>query len=239
MRGSPATIIACAGEQGIIPAHAGLTLCSHIVIRQSWDHPRACGAHPVWFQKRLMMGDVLYSNKKRTTEWIKTHTEHQALEGLSIGSSFFSSIPTEKDLVKLKKSNPAMYQGQDINESMMQSANGTHGSIAQMSNGQRIISLFESADESTFLHEMGHMFLLDLEDLAQIDEVSDKELHIVQEWASWHPDDYKLYENSSFAKEWIIPAHAGLTYTRTPHSGSVRDHPRACGAHLYNPCQPV
>ena len=78
---------------------------------------------------------------------------------------------------------------------------GTHGSIAQMSNGQRIISLFESADESTFLHEMGHMFLMDLEDLAQIDEVSDKELHIVQEWASWHPDDYKLYENSPFAKE--------------------------------------
>lgn len=78
---------------------------------------------------------------------------------------------------------------------------GTHGSIAQMSNGQRIISLFESADESTFLHEMGHMFLMDLEDLAQIDEVSDKELHIVQEWASWHPDDYKLYENSSFTKE--------------------------------------
>lgn len=83
----------------------------------------------------------------------------------------------------------------------MESRSATHGSIAQMSNGQRIISLFESADESTFLHEMGHMFLLDLEDLAQIDEVSDKELHIVQEWASWHPDDYKLYENSPFAKE--------------------------------------
>lgn len=83
----------------------------------------------------------------------------------------------------------------------MESRSATHGSIAQMSNGQRIISLFESADESTFLHEMGHMFLMDLEDLAQIDEVSDKELHIVQEWASWHPDDYKLYENSPFAKE--------------------------------------
>lgn len=83
----------------------------------------------------------------------------------------------------------------------MESRSATHGSIAQMSNGKRIISLFESADESTFLHEMGHMFLMDLEDLAQIDEVSDKELHIVQEWASWHPDDYKLYENSPFAKE--------------------------------------
>lgn len=87
----------------------------------------------------------------------------------------------------------------DLNQKTGRS--GTHGSIAQMSNGQRIISLFESADESTFLHEMGHMFLMDLEDLAQIDEVSDKELHIVQEWASWHPDDYKLYENSPFAKE--------------------------------------
>ena len=29
----------------------------------------------------------------------------------------------------------------------------------------------------------------------------------------------------------IIPADAGLTYTRIPHSGSVRDHPRRCGAH--------
>lgn len=26
--------------------------------------------------------------------------------------------------------------------------------------GKRIITLFESADESTFLHEMGHMFLI-------------------------------------------------------------------------------
>lgn len=157
--------------------------------------------NPLWFQKRLMMGDVLYSNKKRTTEWIKTHTEHQALEGLSIGSSFFSSIPTEKDLVKLKKSNPTMYQGQDINESVMQSAKGTHGSIAQMSNGQRIISLFESADESTFLHEMGHMFLMDLEDLAIIDDVSAKELEIVKDWASWKKGDAKQYKNTPWEKE--------------------------------------
>lgn len=157
--------------------------------------------NPLWFQKRLMMGDVLYSNKKRTTEWIKTHTEHQALEGLSIGSSFFSSIPTEKDLVKLKKSNPTMYQGQDINESVMQSAKGTHGSIAQMSNGQRIISLFKSADESTFLHEMGHMFLMDLEDLAVVDDISAKELEVVKDWASWKKGDAKQYKNTPWEKE--------------------------------------
>ena len=33
------------------------------------------------------------------------------------------------------------------------------GEISQ-EDGKRIITLFESADESTFMHEMGHMFLI-------------------------------------------------------------------------------
>lgn len=78
---------------------------------------------------------------------------------------------------------------------------GTHGSIAQMSNGQRIISLFESADESTFLHEMGHMFLMDLEDLAVIDDISAKELEVVKDWASWKKGDAQQYKNTPWEKE--------------------------------------
>ena len=78
---------------------------------------------------------------------------------------------------------------------------GTKGSIAQMSSGQRIISLFESADESTFLHEMGHMFLMDLEDLAIIDDVSAKELEVVKDWASWKKGDAKQYKNTPWEKE--------------------------------------
>ncbi|MCB5723741.1 hypothetical protein LIQ52_00140 [Mitsuokella jalaludinii] len=78
---------------------------------------------------------------------------------------------------------------------------GTHGSIAQMSNGQRIISLFESADESTFLHEMGHMFLMDLENLAVIDDISAKELEVVKDWASWKKGDAKQYKNTPWEKE--------------------------------------
>lgn len=87
----------------------------------------------------------------------------------------------------------------DINQKAGRS--GTHGSIAQMSNGQRIISLFESADESTFLHEMGHMFLMDLEDLAIIDDVSAKELEVVKDWASWKKGDAKQYKNTPWEKE--------------------------------------
>ncbi len=87
----------------------------------------------------------------------------------------------------------------DLNQKTGRS--GTHGSIAQMSNGQRIISLFESADESTFLHEMGHMFLMDLEDLAIIDDVSAKELEVVKDWASWKKGDAKQYKNTPWEKE--------------------------------------
>ena len=83
----------------------------------------------------------------------------------------------------------------------MESRSATHGSIAQMSNGKRIISIFESADESTFLHEMGHMFLMDLEDLAAIDDISAKELEIVKDWASWKKGDAKQYKNTPWEKE--------------------------------------
>lgn len=87
----------------------------------------------------------------------------------------------------------------DVNQKAGRS--GTHGSIAQLSNGQRIISLFESADESTFLHEMGHMFLMDLEDLAVIDDISAKELEVVKDWASWKKGDAKQYKNTPWEKE--------------------------------------
>lgn len=87
----------------------------------------------------------------------------------------------------------------DVNQKAGRS--GAHGSIAQMSNGQRIISLFESADESTFLHEMGHMFLMDLEDLAVIDDISAKELEVVKDWASWKKGDAQQYKNTPWEKE--------------------------------------
>lgn len=78
---------------------------------------------------------------------------------------------------------------------------GPKGMTTVMSNGRRIISLFESADESTFTHEMAHMFLMDLEDLAKIDEVSAKELEAVDNWASWKKGDAKLYKGTPWARE--------------------------------------
>ena len=67
--------------------------------------------------------------------------------------------------------------------------------------GKRIITLFESADESTFMHEMGHMFLMDLDELAKMDEASAKDLETVNAWAEWHEGAAEEYEDTPWAEE--------------------------------------
>ena len=75
------------------------------------------------------------------------------------------------------------------------------GSITPQASGRRVISLFEQADESTFLHEMGHMFLMDLEDLAAIDAASAEDLETVRDWATWQEEQAKEYEDTPWQKE--------------------------------------
>ena len=90
---------------------------------------------------------------------------------------FDSSIKTEVDLVKLKNENPTLYQTAGYNQ---EKNRGVKGYIMPDSDGRRVITLLEEANESTCLHEMSHMFLMDLEDLAQIDKVSKKEVSVLQ-----------------------------------------------------------
>lgn len=75
------------------------------------------------------------------------------------------------------------------------------GSIDLLSNGQRVVNLFKSADESTFVHEMAHMFLMDLEELAKIDAISAKELATVNNWAAWNETAYRDYKGTAWARE--------------------------------------
>lgn len=78
---------------------------------------------------------------------------------------------------------------------------GPQGTTQLYSDGSRVISLFETADESTFVHELGHLFLMDLANLAQIDKTSAKELEIVNGWATWHEGAAKEYSNTPWARE--------------------------------------
>jgi hypothetical protein len=75
------------------------------------------------------------------------------------------------------------------------------GTTQDVRDGQRIVSLFEEADESTFLHEMGHLFLLDLERLADMSPTSAQELQTVKKWAAWSEGQAEEYKGAPFAAE--------------------------------------
>lgn len=81
-------------------------------------------------------------------------------------------------------------------------AQGNLGRTVSYSDGTKLVELFESADESTFLHESGHIFLMDLEELAaEGDEASKADLALVDQWAAWHDGDEKKYAGTPWARE--------------------------------------
>lgn len=90
---------------------------------------------------------------------------------------------------------------EQFNQRLNGGARVNKGTITPLSDGRRIITILEQADQSTFVHEMGHLFLMDLEDLARVDDVSAKELAIVDDWASWKKGAAKEYQNTPWARE--------------------------------------
>ena len=81
---------------------------------------------------------------------------------------------------------------------------GAKGNITATLDGtQRLISLMESADQSTFMHEMAHNFLFDMEHLAEIAPESRyaKDLATIQNWASWTKGAADEYVGTASAAE--------------------------------------
>ncbi|MDY3296637.1 hypothetical protein, partial [Selenomonas sp.] len=144
-----------------------------------------------WFADNVQ-DNTLYINKEKAADFFQSAGLQLPMEGRKFNDFFGDSIKTDADLVKAKSERPGMYQnGGRVNK----------GLITPLSDGRRIITLLEDADESTFVHEMGHLFLMDLADLAQVDEVSAKELKLVDDWAAWQKGAAKEYEGTDFAGE--------------------------------------
>lgn len=63
-----------------------------------------------------------------------------------------------------------------------------NGMTEIMKDGERIISIFKTADRSTFLHEMGHVFFDDIQKLASMDNAPKQLLddwNTLKEWSGW------------------------------------------------------
>ena len=92
----------------------------------------------------------------------------------------------------------------NIIEKYNQSVNGM---TEIMKDGKRIISIFKTADRSTFLHEMGHVFFDDLQKLASMENAPKQLLddwNTLKEWSGWvdgeNVDNTKAHEK--FARGW-------------------------------------
>ena len=106
----------------------------------------------------------------------------------------------------------------DINNPNMykQSVNGM---TEIMKDGERIISIFKTADRSTFLHEMGHVFFDDIQKLASMDNAPKQlvdDWNALKEWSGWvdgeNVDNTKAHEK--FARGWESYLRSGEAPTK-------------------------
>ena len=88
-----------------------------------------------------------------------------------------------------------------------------------MKDGERIISIFKTADRSTFLHEMGHVFFDDIQKLASMENAPEQlvlDWNKLKEWSEWDDaqgaDNTKAHEK--FARGWEAYLREGNAPTK-------------------------
>lgn len=94
-----------------------------------------------------------------------------------------------------------------------------NGMTEIMKDGERIISIFKTADRSTFLHEMGHVFFDDIQKLASMENAPKQLLddwNTLKEWSGWvdgeNVDNTKAHEK--FARDWESYLRSGEAPTK-------------------------
>ena len=94
------------------------------------------------------------------------------------------------------------------------------GQFSVLNEGSRLVSLFEAADESTFLHEMAHVFYNDMERLAPRDVETFQDLAAVEKWAAWHEGAADEYRGTPWEKEFSAREAAILSARK---NGNVQE----------------
>ena len=94
-----------------------------------------------------------------------------------------------------------------------------NGMTEIMKDGERIINIFKTADRSTFLHEMGHVFFDDIQKLASMENAPEQlvlDWNKLKEWSEWDDaqgaDNTKAHEK--FARGWEAYLRKGNAPTK-------------------------
>ncbi|MEG1159498.1 MAG: hypothetical protein RSD70_03850, partial [Acidaminococcaceae bacterium] len=145
---------------------------------------------------RATLSTAMFSNDKNINNWAKNKESSRTLDIEADGlQDRITGTLSLIDIIRNKLG---------IVNKFYQNPSTPNGQIAVIQNGKRIISLFKSADESTFVHEMAHMALADLKELAALENVAEqvkKDWAIVKEWASFEAGKSGVYKDTPWEKE--------------------------------------
>lgn len=114
------------------------------------------GTNYNWFiEHNIKKERVVYINRKKTAEWLQSNSSDSAIEGDLLGNLSNNIIPNEDDLRNEREANEGYYQSADE----QQKEKTYKGSFRMNDKGQSVIELFQTADSSTIIHELGHYFV--------------------------------------------------------------------------------
>ena len=153
----------------------------------------------------LNLYDVIVERKQKKKVSHKT-----GIKPVNRGKRLSDTISIREMLAGVKDADGKTYY-----QEQQESLGWIQGQFSVLQEGSRLVSLFEAADESTFLHETAHIFYDDLARLAPFDEETAEDLAEVDAWASWYEGAAKEYEDTPWAMEFAARERAIREAIRT------------------------
>ena len=220
-------------REWIIPAGAGLTSEGQLEVLQSWDHPRGCGAHS--FSKRESCWSMGSSPRVRGS--LKKGDDDPLEVGIIPAGAGLTRLAAERE--RHSRNHPRGCGAHHPHHADRACEAGSSPRVR--GSQQRILERFYRVGiipAGAGLTPFSTPLFMDSRDHPR--------------GCGAHPADsidYQLKQGSSprvrgsparlfttFSQLGIIPAGAGLTFSRAKLHSTTRDHPRGCGAH-FAPCQ--
>ena len=163
--------------------------------------------HLTVYPRTVYLYDIIMQKSSTTSR--PTQSGNSQAVGQMTSSTAFDTISIKDILNGVKDGKGVLYvdnngNGNYYTQTYNQSVNGM---TEIMKDGKRIISIFKTADRSTFLHEMGHVFFDDLQKLASMENAPEQlvtDWNKLKEWSGWvdgeNVDNTKAHEK--FARGW-------------------------------------
>jgi len=147
-----------------------------------------------WFAKQIESGNLRYMNTKKSASWARDVGLQLPIMSLPAEALHELNIPTEADLVKARVENPGFYQDA-----------GTPLGSTRFGEAETIVTILKNGNRSTFLHELGHVFLNSRKNLALmegIDETVRQDWTTLVEWLEVADIDFSKTLSEADEKRW-------------------------------------